>query len=116
MRTTRLALVGIAVRGRIGANPGERDAPQDLVVDLDVEVTVGGDDLAATADYRGLIRAARAVVEASSFDLLESLAHAIAGALVATPGVRRVTATVHKPAAARSNDVADVAAIATAEA
>jgi dihydroneopterin aldolase len=113
--TTRLFLTGITASGRHGANPGEKDAAQDFVVDLDVEVEVGGDDLAATADYRALIRTARTTVEETSFDLLESIAHAVATAVLDGPGVRRVTALVHKPAAARSNDVAGVAAGATVE-
>lgn len=115
MTTTRIFLTGITVSGRHGANPGEKEVPQDFVVDLDVEVEVGGDDLGATADYRVLIRTARATVEGASFDLLETLAHAVASAVLAAPGVRRVTAIVHKPAAARSNDVAGVAAGATLE-
>ena len=115
MTTTRLLLTAITASGRHGANPGEKDVPQDFVVDLDVQVEVGADDLAATADYRALIRTARATVETTSFDLLESIAHAVAAAVLEAPGVRRVTALVHKPAAARSNDVAGVAAGATLE-
>ena len=107
MSTTRLFLTGIGARGRLGANPGEQDVPQDVVIDLDVEVQVGADSLAATADYRSLIRTAREVVAEDSFDLLESLAG---------PGVVRATAIVHKPAAARSNDVQGVAAGFTADA
>lgn len=112
--TTRLRIEGIAASGHHGANPGEKDAAQAFVVDLDVEVEVTRDALAGTADYRELVRLAREVVDATSFDLLESVARAVAEAVAAAPGVRRATATVHKPAAARSNDVADVAAIATA--
>lgn len=116
MSTTRLFLTGIGARGRLGANPGEQEVPQDVVVDLDVEVEVGGDSLAATADYRSLIRVAREVVEQGAFDLVESLAAAIARAVAATPGIVRATAIVHKPAAARSNDVQGVAAAFTADA
>ncbi len=114
--STRLFLSGIAAKGRHGAKPGEKDQPQDFVVDLDVEVDVGGDALERTADYRGLIRAARETVEASSYDLLETLAAAVAGAVASRPGVVRATAVVHKPAAARSSDVQGVAAASTAEA
>ena len=114
--TTRLFLTGIGVRGRHGANPGEKDEPQDFIVDLDVEVDVGGDALAQTTDYRTLIRTARETVETTSFDLLESVAEAVARAVVARGGVVRATAIVHKPAAARSNDVQGVAAGSTAEA
>ena len=112
---TRLFLTGITARGRHGANPGEKDKPQDFVVDLDVEVEVGDDRLTSTADYRSLIRTARESVEQGSFDLLETLAHAVADAVLAQDGVVRVNAVVHKPGAARSNDVQGVAAAASAE-
>lgn len=112
---TRLFLTGITARGRHGANPGEKDEPQDFVVDLDVEVEIAGDRLSSTADYRSLIRTAREAVERGSFDLLETLAHAVADAVLAQEGVVRVNAVVHKPGAARSNDVQGVAAAASAE-
>jgi dihydroneopterin aldolase len=113
---TRLFLTGITAAGRLGANPGERDAPQDVVIDLDVEVRPGGDALAETSDYRGLIRTARDVVSDGEFELLESLAAAVARTVAASPGVIRATALVHKPAAARSNEVQGIAAAFTAEA
>jgi dihydroneopterin aldolase len=116
MSTTRLFLPGIGARGRLGANPGEQDVPQDVVVDLDVEVQVGADSLAATADYRSLIRLASEAVAEGSFDLLESLAAAVARAVTSAQGVVRATAIVHKPAAARSNEVQGVAAAFTADA
>ena len=115
MTTTRLFLTGIHAEGHHGANPGEKDLAQELVVDLDVEVEVSGDEIGATADYRILIRAAREVVERERFDLLENLAGAVARAVVEAGGVVRATAIVHKPAAARSNDVQGVAAAATVE-
>lgn len=114
--TTRLFLTGITTSGRHGANPGEKDEPQDFVVDLDVEIEVRGDALDATADYRTLIGTAREVVETSSFDLLESIAARVARAVADQEGVVRATAIVHKPAAARSSDVQGVAAGSTAEA
>ena len=115
MTTTRLFLTGIRCAGHHGANPGEKDEPQDFVVDLDVEVEVTADTIAATADYRGLIRTARETVQGSRFDLLESIAGAVAAAVASQRGVTRATAIVHKPAAASSNDVQGVAAGATAE-
>ncbi|HJS27554.1 MAG TPA: dihydroneopterin aldolase [Actinomycetota bacterium] len=115
MVTTRLFLTGITAQGRHGANPGEKDQSQDFVVDLDVEVEVGEDRLSSTADYRSLIRTARETVERGSFDLLETLAHAVADAVLARDGVARVNAVVHKPGAARSNEVQGVAAAASAE-
>ena len=115
MVTSRLFLTGITCSGRHGVNPGEKDDPQDFVVDLDVEVETGGDDIAQTADYRSIIATARATVEGESFDLLETLANAVSSAVLALDGVVKVAAIVHKPAAARSNDVQGVAAGATVE-
>ena len=115
MVTSRLFLTGISASGRHGANPGEKDRAQDFVVDLDVEVEVGDDELSSTSDYRTLIRTARETVERDSFDLLESLAHAVANDVLALEGVVKVSAIVHKPAAARSNQVQGVAAAATLE-
>jgi dihydroneopterin aldolase len=111
-----LFLTGIGVAGRHGANAGEKDAPQDFVVDLDVEVDVAADALAQTADYRALIRTARETVERSSYDLLESLAAAVARAVASHEGVLSATAIVHKPAAARSSEVQGIAAAASADA
>jgi dihydroneopterin aldolase len=112
---SRLFLTGIRAAGHHGANPGEKDRAQEFVVDLDVEVEVSGDEIAATADYRVLIRTARAAIEQERFDLLENVADAVARAVASREGVLRATAIVHKPAAAASNDVQGVAAAATAE-
>jgi dihydroneopterin aldolase len=113
--TSRLFLTGIRASGHHGANPGEKDQAQDFVVDLDVEVDVTADRIGGTSDYRQLIRTARETVVRERFDLLESIANAVAEAVAARPGVVRATAVVHKPTAARSNDVEGVAAAATAE-
>jgi 7,8-dihydroneopterin aldolase/epimerase/oxygenase len=111
--TSRLFLTGISAEGHHGANPGEKDHAQGFVVDLDVEVDVTGDELGATSDYRDLIRTARETVAATSFDLLETIADAVARAVSERPGVLSATAVVHKPAAAMSNEVMGVAAAAT---
>jgi dihydroneopterin aldolase len=114
MATTRLFLTGIEAMGRHGANPGEKDEPQAFVADLDVEVEAAADDLASTADYRTLIAQAREVVQTTSFELLETLAHAVADRMLQQAGVVSATAIVHKPAAAISIGAQGVAAAATA--
>ena len=114
MSTNRLFLSGIQVDGRHGANPGEQDAPQPFVVDLDLEVRVDADEIGATADYRAITQAARDVVAGGSFDLLEAIAPAVADAVAGIDHVVRATAVVHKPNAARSIGIEGVAAAATA--
>ena len=111
----RLFLSGIRAEGHHGARPGEKDAPQPFVVDLDLEVQVAEDAIEATADYRGVSDAVRAIVSDRSFDLIEVMAAEIAGAVLAMPNIVRVTAVVHKPNAALRLDIDGVAAAATAE-
>jgi dihydroneopterin aldolase len=111
----RLFLSGIRAEGHHGARPGEKDAPQPFVVDLDLEVQVAGDAIEATADYRGVSEAVRAIVTDRSFDLIEVMAAEIAAAVRAMPNVVKATAVVHKPGAATRLDIDGVAAAATAE-
>lgn len=82
-------------------------------MDIDVEVEVREDALNATVDYRTLVGAATETVEMTSFVLLESVAQAVADRVREHPGVESVRVTVHKPSAARSMNVEDVAATAT---
>jgi dihydroneopterin aldolase len=109
-----LFLSGIHAEGRHGARAGEKDEPQPFVVDLDLGVDAGQDSIDATADYRGITNAVREVVEQGSFDLIESIAEAIARRIAAFPHVAEVTAVVHKPNAADRLGIDGVAAAATA--
>ena len=113
MASSRVYLSGIRATGRHGANPGEQLEAQEFVVDLDVTLDVAGDSLDDTVDYRALADAARVAVARTSFQLLESLAGAVARAVYQWSNVVRVTAVVHKPRAADSMGVDDVAAEAT---
>ncbi len=108
-----LSVRGVKASGRHGANRGERDEPQEFRLDLEADVEVHGDALEKTVDYRTLADAARRTVETTSFVLLESLAQAVADRLCDAPGVEFARVTVHKPAAARSMNVDDVAATGT---
>ena len=109
----RLFLSGIHAEGRHGARPGEQDSPQPFVVDLDLEVEVASDSIDATADYRGVSEQVRGLVEERSFDLIESMAGAIADACLAFDGVTRATAVVHKPNAASRLGIDGLAAAVT---
>lgn len=116
MSAARLFLSGISVAGHHGARPGEKDDTQSFVVDLDLEVDVAEDTIDATADYRGITEAVKALVEEGSFDLIESMAQAVAERVLAMPHVTRVTALVHKPNAALRLGIDGVTAAATAPA
>jgi dihydroneopterin aldolase len=107
---TTIELRGIVARGSLGATVGERATPQEVSIDLDVDVDPSEDELAGTVDYRVIASRARAVVEEGSYTLLETLAGTIAEAVRELEGVRGVRATVHKPGAAAGMGVLDVAA------
>lgn len=109
----RLFLSGIRAEGHHGARPGEKDVAQPFVVDLDLEVDVTGDDIDATADYRGITEAVRGVVQDGSFDLIEAMAASIADACVAFEPIVRATVVVHKPNAATRLAIDGVAAAVT---
>jgi dihydroneopterin aldolase len=113
MSSARLFLSGIRAEGRHGARPGEKDEPQPFVVDLDLEVEVGEDGIDGTADYRGISERVRAVVTDDSFDLVESLAEAVARACLEFERVMRATVVVHKPNAATRLGIDGVAAAVT---
>ena len=109
----RLFLSGIRAEGRHGARPGEKDAAQPFVVDLDLEVDVAGDEIDATADYRGVVEQVRTVIQDGSFDLIESMAASIADACLAFRPIGRATVVVHKPNAANRLEIDGVAAAVT---
>jgi dihydroneopterin aldolase len=113
MTTARLFLSGIRASGRHGANPGEKDEPQEFVVDLDLVVHVDDDAIESTAHYRGVRDAVRGVIADGSFDLIEVMANEVAERVLAFERVTRVTAVVHKPNAARRLEIDGVAAAVT---
>jgi dihydroneopterin aldolase len=108
-----ISVSGIEAWGRHGASEGEQLEAQPFLVDLEVVVTVDGDTLDATADYRALTEAIRGAVGGRSVTLLETIADAVARAVFGLESVEEVTATVHKPRAAESMGVGDVAASVT---
>jgi 7,8-dihydroneopterin aldolase/epimerase/oxygenase len=108
--TARVILAGIQAEGRHGASPGEQLEVQPFVIDLDAVLAVNGDTLDDTMDYRAMADVARNTVAGSSFQLLESLAEAVARSVFELNAVVEVTATVHKHRAAASLGVEDVSA------
>jgi dihydroneopterin aldolase len=111
--STLISIEGIRALGRHGANLGERLEAQEFLIDIDAWVVVSSDSLEGTADYRTIVQSARQVVESTSYLLLETLAEAVATALLDVGPVSRVTAIVHKPGAAEAMEVADVSAAVT---
>jgi dihydroneopterin aldolase len=109
----RIRLTGIRAAGHHGANPGERDQPQEFEVDLEVLVDARGDRIDDTTDYRVLRETVQRTVAEQSHQLVETIARSVVDAVRVDPRVLSATAVVHKPAATRSLGVADVAVEAT---
>jgi len=94
MSDDRLSVLGMRFRGRHGVLPAEKVTDQpfevDVVLHADLSEAAERDDLAATIDYLAVFELVRAIVEGTSFDLIEALAGAIAKAVLTASDPTRV--------------------------
>jgi dihydroneopterin aldolase len=97
----RIVLTSMRFEGRLGVSAEERELPQLLEVDVEIEAPLDGaaasDDLADAIDYSPLVARTQAIVEGSDYRLLEALAGAIVTSLLsAAPAATAVTVRVRK--------------------
>ena len=101
MAADRIMLAGMVFFGYHGVRPAERRTGQRFVVDLQVgrDLSAAGrsDDLGDTVNYSELFRLVKGIVEGPPHNLLESLAAAIAEAVLDAHDVDSVTVAVKKP-------------------
>jgi 7,8-dihydroneopterin aldolase/epimerase/oxygenase len=89
---------GLELFGRHGVNDDERRDGQTFLVDVTLEIAEPKDDaIDATIDYRLVRDIVRGINEGENYQLLETLAAAIADALNAELRVKRVRVSVRKP-------------------
>lgn len=97
----RIALRGVRAYGRHGWQPGERERLQpfeiDVEAELDLRAAQAGDELSETIDYAVLHRRIVAIVEETSYALLERLAGDILEAVFDDRRVARAIVTIAKP-------------------
>ena len=94
----RIELEGIELHGFHGVLEEEQRDGQVFRFDVAVEVAEPAeDDIDAAVDYRDLAACVREVSDASRFQLLETLAAAVADELRRRFPVERVTVRVGKP-------------------
>jgi dihydroneopterin aldolase len=94
----RIELTGIELRGFHGVLDAERREGQRFRFDVSVEVAEPTeDDIDAAVDYRDLAACVREVSEGTHFQLLETLAAAVADELKRRFPIERVTVRVGKP-------------------
>ena len=106
----RIFLRGLSVQCIIGFIDWERRIRQSLVIDLelpaDCERAARRDNVADTVDYKVIAKRVIAWVQATEFQLVETLAHRLALMLLAEFPLAWVRISVNKPGAIRqSSDV-----------
>lgn len=96
-----IALRGMRVYGRHGANPGERDSEQpfdiEILAEMDLSAPAQSDALGDTLNYAELHARVTSIVQSTSFELIERLGGEILGAIFADPRVARAEVEIGKP-------------------
>ena len=96
----KLILLGLTAFGYHGNKPAERKLGQtftaDLEVTLDTARAAASDRIGDTVSYPLLEKTAREILEGKPANLLEAVAERIATAILALPGIDRVTVRVSK--------------------
>jgi FolB domain-containing protein len=94
----------LLVRAIIGINDWEREKKQDVLINLELDRNLrpaaASDDVGDALNYRTLTKAVIAHVETSSYQLVETLAEAIAR-ICLEHGAERARVRVEKPGALR---------------
>jgi 7,8-dihydroneopterin aldolase/epimerase/oxygenase len=98
----RIELAGMVFRARHGVHDREKVTAQRFEVDvelhLDLQPAGLEDDLERTLDYGRVYETVRAIVESTTFNLIEALAEAIAHeALTEFPALDEIVVRVRKP-------------------
>ena len=97
----RIALRGMRIAARHGAEPHEREHEQtfeiDVIAEIDLQAAAASDDIEQTLHYGRLHERLEAVVRERSYALLERLAADLLGAIFADPRVARAEVTIAKP-------------------
>lgn len=101
----KIHIRGLRCRCIVGIFPEERTKTQDVEINLtlfaDLRSACRSDCIEDTIDYKRVKDDVVALVERSSFMLIERLAEAVADVCLAQSRVRRVQVTVDKPGALR---------------
>lgn len=100
MKSDRIFLEGLRLKGRHGVSEDERRGLQEFQVDIiatyDARRAVESGVLADTADYARFLEAAAEAVEGPSFALLEQVASRIAEKILEDAHVEEASVTIRK--------------------
>jgi dihydroneopterin aldolase len=96
--TALVELTGLEVPGRHGVEPEEREREQPFLYDLELELPEPGTDrIEQTVDYREVVELVREVSGSRQYQLLETIAAAVADALLERFPLARARVRVRKP-------------------
>lgn len=108
--TDRIHLSEACLTCRVGVSAEERREPQEIVVDLSLEVDLApaarADDLAATIDYGDVLTVLEEVASSREWVLIEAIAEAMCAAVLARFPANAVRILLRKPRALRARGVA----------
>lgn len=101
----RILIRDLLLRCVIGANEWERRVRQDVLLNIeltaDTRPAAASDDLEDAVDYKAIAKKVIALVEDSSFFLVETMAERVAALCLEDGRVRSVKVRVEKPGALR---------------
>ena len=107
-----IRLEGLRIFAHHGVLEFERENGQEFIIDLEIAVDLApaaaSDDVTKTIHYGDLAEAVYAAVQADAVDLIETVAERVATIALGYERARRVTVTIHKPAAPISVPFGDV--------
>jgi 7,8-dihydroneopterin aldolase/epimerase/oxygenase len=96
--TVLVELAGLEITGPHGVEDWEQEQGQPFVYDLELELAEPvSDRIEETVDYREVVELVHAVSESRQFQLLESIAAAVADALLEQFPLERARVRVRKP-------------------
>lgn len=104
----KIIIKNLRARGIIGLNDWEREKPQDILIniEIDAELHKAGetDDISYSVNYRTLAKKALTIAETAGKLTVEALAHEIAHMALEEERAVRVRVRVEKPGAVRFAD------------
>lgn len=110
--TDTIRISGIEAFGFHGVLAEEKASGQSFLVDLELSLSLAEaastDDLRQTVDYGDLAQRVHDLIVGTRYDLIESLAGAIASLILEDRRVQVVEVTVHKPGAPIAVSFGDV--------
>jgi FolB domain-containing protein len=97
----RILIRDLLVQGVIGVYEAERQAPQEILINLAIEADLSrageSDDLSDSLNYAEIAARARQIAETARRFTVEALAADLARMCLSDPRVQRVTVRVEKP-------------------